>query len=139
MIRSLQYTWCAAYFSQVKGSLATVTTTCQDNHAVTWHSQPRKGKRALGDVTLAAAVLFTGCSVTQSLRFLNNAGIACFSERSYHRLQKKLLHPTVNKVIKFLYYTASDKQNLLVVNGPLGGCATILLRRHLAGASQSMH
>ncbi|XP_077548962.1 uncharacterized protein LOC144162343 [Haemaphysalis longicornis] len=31
---------------QVKGSLATVTTTCQENHVITWHSQPMKGKRA---------------------------------------------------------------------------------------------
>ncbi|XP_077564047.1 uncharacterized protein LOC144179529 isoform X2 [Haemaphysalis longicornis] len=83
---------------QVKGSLATITTTCQENHVITWHSQPKKGKRALGDITLAAAVLFTGGSTKQSLRFLNNAGIACFSERSYHRLQKKLLLPTVYKV-----------------------------------------
>lgn len=123
------------YFLQVKGSLATITTTCQENHVITWHSQPKKGKRALGDVTLAAAVLFTGGSAKQSLRLLNNAGIACFSERSYHRLQKKLLLPTVYKVIKFLYFTYSEKQILLAVEGLLDYMhrATVLMHR-LAGA-----
>ncbi|XP_070390072.1 uncharacterized protein [Dermacentor albipictus] len=83
---------------QVKGSLVTASVICQEKHVNIWHSQPKKGKRAVGDITLAAAIFFTGCSVAQSLRFLKNAGVACFSERSYHRLQSKLLLPAVNEV-----------------------------------------
>ncbi|KAH6921057.1 hypothetical protein HPB50_027950 [Hyalomma asiaticum] len=104
---------------KVKGSLATVTAVCQGRHVCVWHSQPSQGKRALGDITLAAAILFTGCSVMQCLRFLNNSGIACFTERSYHRLQRKLLLPTVNKVWE------EEKMKLLHNLASHGGTATV--------------
>lgn len=59
----------------------------------------KRGKHAAGDVALAASILFTGCSIKQSLRFLENAGVSCFGERTYHHLQYKLLLPAVNKVV----------------------------------------
>ncbi|KAH6920867.1 hypothetical protein HPB50_028142 [Hyalomma asiaticum] len=83
---------------KVKATLVQVKTVCLDKHVHVWLSQPRKGRHAAGDVALAAAILFTGCSITQSLHFLDNAGVCCFGERTYHRLQRKLLFPAVNKV-----------------------------------------
>ncbi|KAH7986783.1 hypothetical protein HPB49_025756 [Dermacentor silvarum] len=104
---------------QVKGSLVTASVICQEKHVNIWHSQPKKGLRALDDITLAAAILFTGCSTAQSLRFLKNAGVACFSERTYHRLQSTLLLPAVNEVWQ------DEKRRLTQTVVSCGGAAKV--------------
>ncbi|KAK8761720.1 hypothetical protein V5799_027013 [Amblyomma americanum] len=67
-------------------------------HTTKWFSQPTKMRIAHGNVLLAAAILFTGGSPTQSLRFIEKAGICCFSKRTYDRIQKSILIPAVHKL-----------------------------------------
>ncbi|XP_075536996.1 uncharacterized protein LOC142572060 [Dermacentor variabilis] len=52
----------------------------------------------MGNVILAASILFTGSSPTQVLRVLQSAGIACFTKRTYDRLQRDLLILAVHKL-----------------------------------------
>lgn len=79
------------------GSLAIVRTTCHCG-LKEWRSQPMQAKYAMGNVVLAAALVFTGCSPMQTIRFLQHAGICCFCERTFHRLQARLLLPAINQV-----------------------------------------
>ncbi|KAH7933528.1 hypothetical protein HPB49_013384 [Dermacentor silvarum] len=81
----------------VFGSLAVVTSTCQDGHVLSWHSQPKMKRFAMGNVALAAAILFTGSSPTQVLRLFQSAGIACFSKRTYDHLQRDIMIPAVHQ------------------------------------------
>ncbi|KAL1420535.1 hypothetical protein MTO96_000511 [Rhipicephalus appendiculatus] len=82
---------------EVLGSLVAITTTCEYGHAVTWQSQPKSRHNVLSNIALDASTLFTGCSPMQTLRFLRNAGISCFSNRTYYSLQRDFLFPAVNK------------------------------------------
>ncbi|KAK8758466.1 hypothetical protein V5799_003901 [Amblyomma americanum] len=86
---------------KVIGSLVGVTITCPNMHSTKWYSQPTQKRIGHGNVLLAAAILFAGCSPTQSLRLLENAGICCFSKRTYDRIQKDTLFPAVYKVCMF--------------------------------------
>lgn len=79
------------------GSLAIIKTTCHCGQKE-WRSQPMQAKYAAGNVELAAAMVFTGCCPTQTVRFLENAGICCFTTRTFHRIQSRLLLPAVDKV-----------------------------------------
>ncbi|XP_049512258.1 uncharacterized protein LOC125940287 [Dermacentor silvarum] len=83
---------------EVFGSLAVVTSTCQDGHVLSWHSQPKMKRFAMGNVALAAAILFTGSSPTQVLRLFQSAGIACFSKRTYDHLQRDIMIPAVHQL-----------------------------------------
>ncbi|XP_077505416.1 uncharacterized protein LOC144115125 [Amblyomma americanum] len=69
-------------------------------HSTKWYSQPTKRRIGHGNVLLAAAILFTGCSPTQSLRLVENAGICSFSKRTYDRIPKDILFPAVYQVAK---------------------------------------
>ncbi|KAL1471345.1 hypothetical protein MTO96_039994, partial [Rhipicephalus appendiculatus] len=80
------------------GSMVVVTTVCKDGHLLTWQSQPKSGNYALGNIAIAASILFTGGSPTQCLHLLQNAGIACFTARTYYRIQQNFLIPAVSKV-----------------------------------------
>lgn len=84
---------------QTIGSLAIVRTTCHCG-LKEWRSQPMQAKYAMGNVALAAALVFTGCSPMQTIRFLQHAGICCFCERTFHRLQARLLLPAINQVMR---------------------------------------
>lgn len=59
---------CVLLLLQVFGSLAVVTSTFQDGHVLSQHTQPKKKRFAMVNVALAAAILFTGSSRTQVLR-----------------------------------------------------------------------
>ncbi|KAH9378879.1 hypothetical protein HPB48_013448 [Haemaphysalis longicornis] len=85
--------------AQTLGSLAIVRTMCHCG-VKEWRSQPMQAKYAMGNVELAAAIVFTGCSPMQIIRFLQNAGICCFCERTFHRLQALYLLPAVDQVWK---------------------------------------
>ncbi|KAL1467107.1 hypothetical protein MTO96_026295 [Rhipicephalus appendiculatus] len=78
--------------------MVVVTTVCKDCHLLTWQSQPKSGNYALGNIAIAASILFTGGSPTQSLHLLQNAGIACFTARTYYRIQQNFLTPAVSKL-----------------------------------------
>lgn len=83
---------------EVTATLVVVTSTCEEGHLHIWHSQPKRRRFAVGNVELAAAILFTGSSPTQSIRLLQSAGIPCFTTRTYFRLQHDILHPAVKTV-----------------------------------------
>lgn len=82
---------------RMTGSLVVVTTTCA-SHSLEWRSQLNEGTYAVGNVDLAAAILFNGCSPAKCLNFLNSAGICCISQRTFYRIQKKILLPAVDQV-----------------------------------------
>ncbi|KAK8768481.1 hypothetical protein V5799_015053 [Amblyomma americanum] len=87
--------------SSLKAIGCLVVTICPNMHSTKWYGQPTQRRIGHGNVRLDAAILFTGCSPTQSLRLVENADICFFSKRTYDRIQKDILFSTVYKVCMF--------------------------------------
>lgn len=69
--------------------------------AICWpgKASPRVATMRWVNIAIAASILFTGGSPTQSLHLLQNAGIACFTPRTYYCLQQDFMIPAVSKVL----------------------------------------
>lgn len=71
---------------------------CNNGHQHTWTSQPPVNRRALGNVLLAAATLFSGSIVKKVLRLLRQMGVPCFSYETYFKIQGAFLLPAIRQV-----------------------------------------
>ncbi|XP_014675345.1 PREDICTED: uncharacterized protein LOC106815402 [Priapulus caudatus] len=70
------------------GTLNTVRRTCTMGHTSIWSSQRRSNDMPLGNLQLAAAIFFNGCSAAKTVHMLTSVGICCISVNTYFRLQK---------------------------------------------------
>ena len=78
------------------GTMVKVEQTCKDcSYTRTWDSQPSTGHMPLGNLMLSAALLFSGCQVSQILRLFSMMNIQCFSRSTYQRHQNDYVIPTV--------------------------------------------
>ncbi|KAG0442597.1 hypothetical protein HPB47_015658 [Ixodes persulcatus] len=82
----------------VQGSSLQVSTLCRSGHTATWCSQPIIKRKPVGNILVAAAILFTGCSIKKALRMLTSMGIACFCYKTFFIIQKAFLLPAIEKV-----------------------------------------
>ncbi|KAM7298078.1 hypothetical protein ISCGN_018707 [Ixodes scapularis] len=82
----------------VQGSSLQVSTLCRSGHTETWCSQPVIRRKPVGNILVAAAILFTGCSIKKALRMLSSMGIACFCYKTFFIIQKAFLLPAIEKV-----------------------------------------
>lgn len=85
-------------FLDITGTRVKVSSFCKSGHSYLWNSQPMIGRRALGDIVLAASILYTGSSPTKVVRLMQAAGVCFFSLRSYNRMQTRLLIPAIDQV-----------------------------------------
>ena len=84
-----------------RGSNFTVTWKCSKGHISEWRSQPKiKDGMSAGSLLLSSAILFTGNTYTRIKEFMEVANTYFFSERTFMKLQTKMLFPSVNKVYK---------------------------------------
>ena len=98
-----------------RGSNFTVTWKCSKGHISEWRSQPKiKDGMSAGSLLLSSAILFTGNTYTSIKKFMEVGNIYFFSERTFMKLQTKVLSPSVNKV----YKTARNK-----IIGTLSNCS----------------
>ncbi|KAM7287729.1 hypothetical protein ISCGN_031420 [Ixodes scapularis] len=82
----------------VQGSSLQVSTLCRSGHTETWCSQPVIRRKPVGNILVAAAILFTGCSIKKAPRMLSSMGIACFCYKTFFIIQKAFLLPAIEKV-----------------------------------------
>ncbi|KAM7287687.1 hypothetical protein ISCGN_031378 [Ixodes scapularis] len=82
----------------VQGSSLQVSTLCRSGHTETWCSQPVIWRKPVGNILVAAAILFTGCSIKKAVRMLSSMGIACFCYKTFFIIQKAFLLPAIEKV-----------------------------------------
>ncbi|KAM7308782.1 hypothetical protein ISCGN_012415 [Ixodes scapularis] len=86
----------------VQGSSLQVSTLCRSVHTETWCSQPVIRRKPVGNILVAAAILFTGCSIKKALRMLSSMGIACFCYKTFFIIQKAFLLPAIEKLLILL-------------------------------------
>lgn len=80
-----------------------------------------------GNLVLSAAILFSGCSIKQSLVMFQHANASCFSERTFHNIQQHYLVPAVERVWKAHQDALFDlirRQNEAVVVGGDARCCS---------------
>ena len=83
--------------SKTTGSMLTVELTCHSGHITHWDSQPVVRKKTLGNLLLAASILFTGNTFAAIKRLASCFNLQFFSESVFYDTQQKYLFPVVNE------------------------------------------
>lgn len=74
-------------------SVAQVCTSC--GHSRTWTSQPFVANVPAGNISLSAAICFTGGSFSHINKFLTALQLESISETTFHSHARQFLQPTV--------------------------------------------
>ena len=77
------------------GTLLRVHATCINGHKRIWNSQHFLGDMPLGNFLVAASTLFSGCQPAKIYLFFHNLRIPQISERTFNRIQRYYLVPSV--------------------------------------------
>ncbi|KAG0416988.1 hypothetical protein HPB47_005984 [Ixodes persulcatus] len=80
------------------GTLIKVKSICPLKHERIWDSQPLMNGRAAGNILLSSHLLFSGSSVTSTLRMLRHMNVEVFSDQTFYKYQKSLLFPAIDEV-----------------------------------------
>ncbi|KAG8456411.1 hypothetical protein GDO86_002262 [Hymenochirus boettgeri] len=81
----------------VKGSMIAVRLTCEHKHqSLFWRSQPMENNIAVGNVQMAASILYSGSSFTKVSELFSIFGILAISQASYCHYQKSYLFPAID-------------------------------------------
>ena len=83
--------------NKTSGSMLLVELTCHSGHTKTWESQPVVKRKPLGNLLLAAAILFTGNTFTSISNLASCLNLQFFCERVFYDTQRKYLFPVVNE------------------------------------------
>ncbi|XP_036000029.1 uncharacterized protein LOC118564855 isoform X1 [Fundulus heteroclitus] len=100
---------CKIISTKVSGTMVTLTSQCSvdPSHVKTWKSQPSHGTMPLGNLQLAASIMFSGCSTVKAVNCFKFMRISTFCVSTYYNIQKAYLIPAVNSLW-------SKKQELLI-------------------------
>lgn len=79
------------------GSMLLVELTCHRGHKKTWESQPVVKKKPLGNLLMAAAILFTGNTFSSISHLASCLNLQFFSESVFYDTQAKYLFPVINE------------------------------------------
>ena len=79
------------------GSMLSVVLICHNGHTELWESQPVIKRKPLGNLLLAAAILFTGSTFSSISRLASCINLQFFSESVFYDTQLKYLFPVVNE------------------------------------------
>ena len=87
---------CAGKIAYKKGTCIAIRQICSHcGHKRVWMSQPSIRNIPAGNILLSAAILFSGATPGKVLRLLNHMQVACISDRTYYRHQRRFLEPAV--------------------------------------------
>ena len=79
------------------GSMLSVKLICHKGHEEVWESQPVVKRKPLGNVLLAAAILFTGNTYAGISHLASCINLQFFSESVFYDTQLKYLFPVVSE------------------------------------------
>lgn len=79
------------------GSMLSIELTCHSGHTTYWDSQPVVKRKPLGNLLMAASILFTGNTFAAISRLASCFNLQFFSESVFYDTQKKYLIPVVNE------------------------------------------
>ena len=121
------FTICSACFghftdisTSIIGSMVKVKAVCTEGHVRIWCSQPWLGDMPMGNFVIAANTLLSGCQPAKLFLFLHNMQSPCFTERTYHIIQKLYLIPSILEHWKYVQDQLLDGCSNI---GTLGGDA----------------
>ncbi|KAG0444886.1 hypothetical protein HPB47_013268 [Ixodes persulcatus] len=80
-----------------QGTLIKVKSICPLKHERIWDSQPLMNGRAARNILLSSHLLFSGSSVTSTLRMLRHMNVEVFSDQTFYKYQKSLLFPAIDE------------------------------------------
>ncbi|XP_050413509.1 uncharacterized protein LOC126827971 [Patella vulgata] len=72
------------------GSLLKVKSVCVFGHSCTWNSQPYIRKMPAGNLLIAAALLYAGCSYAKMEEFADLLNLEFFGHSTYYKIQTDL-------------------------------------------------
>lgn len=79
------------------GSLATYSLECHNGCTVVWSSQPKVKKQPLGNIIIAAAILFTGLTFRRVADWAAAVKLQFISQATFTSIQQRYLWPVVNE------------------------------------------
>ena len=88
-----------------KGTSVSVTTRCNKDHEVTWHSQPEINKAWTGNILLSAAILYSGNTFQRISELFQMINVVHFSSTRFYEIQKHFLFPALNITYKSIRKT----------------------------------
>ena len=95
---------CLAPIATIKkslyGSLLKISAECHNGHQINWSSQPVHNCMPLGNLFVAASCLFSGSQCSKLFTFLNHLKVPSIAIRTYSKIQRVLLIPTILSVWK---------------------------------------
>ncbi|XP_064641344.1 uncharacterized protein LOC135496133 [Lineus longissimus] len=80
-----------------RGSLVTFRLVCKNHHVFYWHSQPVCNKAPVGNISLAASILFTGNTFTSVMKFAKLMNIRFITKSTFHGKHNLYLFPVVDE------------------------------------------
>ena len=95
---------CLAPITTIKkslyGSMLKISAECHNGHQINWSSQPVHNRMPLGNLFIAASCLFSGSQCSKLFTFLNHLKMPSIAIRTYCKIQRALLIPTILSVWK---------------------------------------
>lgn len=88
---------CTVTLKQIMGTLVAVTSICKrtDDHIRVWYSQPVHNRMPVGNLMIAAASMFSGCSPIMALNLFRHMNVGIYSLKTYFNLQRSYLIPAI--------------------------------------------
>ena len=80
---------------RTRETLVTVTTECTDGHLYSWSSQPSDETLPWGNLSVAAAVLYSGSSYKKMATFFSHMKVPFISSSTFYKIQRSYLTPVV--------------------------------------------
>lgn len=101
------------------GSSVGYKLLCLEGHNYIWHSQPIVNKLPIGNLLIAAAVLFSGSMYRRLEEFSRILNLSMFSKPVFNKMQKKQLLPVIQDTWKSSRDAAiaEVKKNAVIVVG----------------------
>ena len=81
-----------------QGVMIEVKLRCLNKHISTWFSTPIIKRMSEGNLSLSAAVLYSGNTFTRIQEMMQVCKVAFIGRTSYHKIQKEILFPVINHV-----------------------------------------
>ncbi|KAM4726695.1 uncharacterized protein FYW61_012459 isoform 2-T4 [Anableps anableps] len=91
---------CTVTMKQIMGTMVVVSSVCKrtGDHTRVWYSQPAHNSVPVGNLMIAAATLFSGCSPTVALNLFRHMSVGIYSLKTYFNLQRCYLIPAIQRV-----------------------------------------
>lgn len=82
----------------VVGSMVCFCASCSCGFTRVWNSQPTAGRMPMGNLALAAGIIFSGSNPSKVVQYFKHVGVEFISIRTYNYIQSAYLIPSVMTV-----------------------------------------